>query len=139
LFFAEIAAERSDDALFMGLELTAIHAGDRRTPVGAPLARREFRLDEPSVELDLGALEVAGEADPFIPGAAIRASVVLAGSLCGASNAPLELLCGSASGSVAQPAELDLSGSTWAAVRAPQGAELPAIALNCAQDAPAPL
>jgi hypothetical protein len=137
LFFAHFSAESADSDLVIGLELRALSAADRQTPVGDVLPRREFRVSGGDVRLDLGELEITGAADPFIPGAAIRTSVVLSGRLC--SSASIDLLCGTATGAVTAPAELNLAGSTWAAVRASEAAPLPPIALDCERRAPAPL
>jgi hypothetical protein len=144
VFRAEVTSEpEGSDRLKIGIELTALSARDRASPVGAPLPRREYSLGAGRFVADLGTLDISGEADPIVPGAPISGQLSLSGKLCSAREfdgpAIIEFLCGEATGTVTAPTTLDLTGSTWAALRVSDPASPPALVLDCAGNPPDPL
>jgi hypothetical protein len=137
LLLDELSAELAGtNHITLGMTLTALSAADRKTPVGAPLPSVSAELPPGAFSFDLGVLQIAGEADPIIPGAPITGSVILDGELCADAT---DFMCGDVRGQVTAPAELDLLGSTWTLSRRPSPTELPDIVINCAMEAPDPL
>ncbi len=131
LLLDQLSAASKADELALTMTLTAISAADRETPVGASLAPVENPVPAGAFSFDLGVVEVVGEADPIIPGAAIVASVVLDGELCAGET---DFLCGGVRGQVTAPAELGLAGSTWTLSRLAADGGLPPVLINCQGD-----
>ena len=102
----------------MGIELQALsldigQTTTPREPVGAP-----GYLDGVPVSigggftLDLSGIEVPGAANPITGSDIVAGDLVLQGTV----RTP-DLWCGTASGAITVPADIDLTGSTFAAVR----------------------
>jgi hypothetical protein len=142
VFIAAVTAESAaPDQLRFSFDLTPLSAADRRTPVGGSIGRAETTSPAGAFTLDYGQITVPGEADPIIPGAPIVATVTLTGQLCGPdpTTESVSFLCGDVNGTVTQPTNLNLAGSTWTARRITDPSTLPEITINCAQEAPNPL
>jgi hypothetical protein len=141
LFVATVEASAAPSAqLRFSFDLQPLSATDRRTPVGSSTGRAETTAGVPFA-LDFGAVTVTGEADPLLPGRPIAADIALSGELCAPDPATgeVEFLCGAVSGTVSEPVELKLEGSTWTARRIQDPSSLPEITINCAGDPPDPL
>ncbi len=82
-----------------------------RQPYGDPVAYEGILVEGGCFTLDMGLVTAAGATNP-ITGSDITTTLVLEGCFEGT------FLCGTVSGFVSQPLQLDLTGSTFAAVEA---------------------
>jgi hypothetical protein len=90
-----------------------------REPIGDPLCFDELEIADNKFTVDAGVVMVTGMANP-ITGSDIVASLVMAAEI--QSD---DLYCGTVSGMVMMPLELDIMGSSFAAVRLADKAVLP--------------
>ena len=101
----------------MGIELQALsldigQVTTPREPVGAPAYLQDIPVGiGGGFTLDLVGFEIVGAANP-ITGSDIRGDLTLSGTIFTPN-----LWCGTASGAITAPANIDLTGSTFAAVR----------------------
>lgn len=99
---------------------------DRGTPVGPVITVENVPVAaDGSFIADFGNQNVPGCANP-ISGSDITANLILAGQIVNA-----DLYCGTVSGTVSRPLSAPLRGSSFAAVRVEEGAELPAPVGEC--------
>lgn len=103
-----------------------------REPVGDPIEADGVVDGEGYVVLDVGTQQVVGDANP-ISGSDIEATLKLIGQIKSA-----DLACGIIEGSVTQPFEAPLAGSTWAAITITDttAANLPAPVGKCPGEGP---
>lgn len=98
----------------------------RGTPVGPVITVENVPVNpDGSFVADFGQQNVPGCANP-ISGSDITANLVLAGQIVNA-----DLYCGTVSGTVFRPLTAPLAGSSFAAIRVPEGDPLPAIVGEC--------
>jgi hypothetical protein len=117
-FYATSTLVQNDDGtgtVTLSLQPLAIDPGEKltpRTPVGDPLLLENVAVsDAGRFEIDLGTVEVVAAANPIL-GADIVADIALEGFI-----QTSDLFCGNVTGLVTEPTELDLDGSTFAAIR----------------------
>lgn len=121
------------DIDFQPLSLDVGSTTAPREFVGDVIEVNDIPVDETgSFTADLGTLTVTGAANP-ITGSDITATLVLQGNIRSE-----DFWCGSVTGNVSSPIDLDLQGSTFAAVRVPgtDPASLPAAVIFTCADAP---
>jgi hypothetical protein len=115
-----------------GLTFSAqpLSAADRTTPVGTPITLGPFPVDATgSFTASIPGLTVTGAANSVTPGSGIAADVTLTGNLCGDGS----FFCGTASGMVTQPINVNLAGSTFTLTRLDAAHTIPAQPkLDCA-------
>ncbi len=111
-------------------------AKDRKTPVGNPIDLGPFPVKaDTSFDADFPPLDVVGAANP-ISGSDITADAEILGKMC----APANFVCGDLKGLVTKPAEIDLTGSTFAMERLDAPGAFPAQPkINCKGDLAKPL
>jgi hypothetical protein len=107
-----------------------LSATDRTTPVGTPLTLGPFPVDgKGNFTAPTPALSITGDANAITPGQLITADVTLKGNLCGDGS----FFCGTASGTVTAPIQVDLAGSTFTLTRIDAAHPIPARPkLDCA-------
>jgi len=134
LFLADVSSVPDANGTALTIGFQPLSAADRTTPVGSPVSVGPFPIAaDGAFQAALPPLVVAAEANP-ITGAEIEAQVTLNARICGAGD----FYCGTVSGRVSRPIDLDLSGSTFAMERV-SGA-LPAQPLiDCNRTPAAPL
>ena len=87
-----------------------------RTAVGSPIAVSNVAVDARGrLTLPFGAQTVTGAANP-ISGSDILATITLTGAIASADR-----FCGTVTGMVTMPIQIDLAGSVWGAIRVPAG------------------
>ena len=91
-----------------------------------PLVLEMIAVSEGVFQLDLGAVELPGAANP-ITGGDLSVTLTLRGEFVSD-----DFYCGQVEGELTAPLKTSLTGSTFAAVRVAAGAELPlAVAIDC--------
>ncbi len=122
VFKAELATQTSTTGAFdFTLQLQPLSAADRSTPVGNTSTKGPYTVTEGgSFHAPLGELSVPGEADPFSEKPLV-ATVTLDGTL----YPPAEFYCGTVSGTVTQPIQYDLDGSTFTFEKADAQGDFP--------------
>lgn len=90
-----------------------------REPIGDPLCYQDIPIVEGKFDVDAGVVNVTGEANP-VTGGEIVATLKLIGSIIDEG-----FYCGDIEGDVMSPLMANLKGSTFAAVRLADPAELP--------------
>jgi len=134
VFLAQVSTVPDPNGSALTLELQPLSAADRTSPVGSSVALGPLPIAaDGAFQADLPPLVVAGEANP-ITGAEIEAQVTLTGRICAASD----FFCGTVTGRVIRPLDLDLAGSTFAMERV-TGAPPAQPLINCARAQAAPL
>lgn len=125
------------DGTGIALELQALAAADRATPVTPPIPLRPFPiLEDGSFRIELFGFLIPGAANP-ITGENLIADVIIAGSACFEDPS---FLCGAVGGSLTLPQPLALTGSTFGMTLVEDPAELPERpVVNCAGDRAGPL
>jgi hypothetical protein len=93
-------------------------AVEGRAPVGNALVASGTVAADGTFDLDFGEIHVPGAANPIIPGVDATATLLLSGCTNGTGFS-----CGTIDGAITSPAELPLTGSTYAAI-AVEGDEL---------------
>lgn len=116
--------------LTLSLQPLAIDPGETltpRTPVGDPLVIEDIVVsEEGAFAADLGEIELVAAANPIL-GLDITTTIALEGFIQDEN-----LFCGNVTGMVSAPTDLDLAGSTFAAVRVDSVDELPEMfAIKC--------
>jgi hypothetical protein len=114
------------DVCLQPLSLAPGKVNTPREPIGDPLCYEDLLIADGKFEIDAGVVMVTGMANP-VTGGDIVASLKMVGTVIDA-----DLYCGSIEGEVMMPLMSPLAGSTFAAVRLADPAELPVdVTKNC--------
>ncbi|HSO00070.1 MAG TPA: hypothetical protein VLS89_17375 [Candidatus Nanopelagicales bacterium] len=136
LFLAQVTTSAMGDGLGFSMNLQALTAADRSTPVGAATDVGPFQVNaDGSFVADLPPLTVPNTANP-ITGSEIQADATMTGSLCD----PAEFICGTVTGTAIASITLNLDGSTFTMEKVPTpGAYPEPPQINCAGTLAEPL
>jgi hypothetical protein len=138
LFDAKVTTQKGAAGSEFKMELQALNATDRTTPVGMPLTIGPFPLGaDGGFDAKLPPLTVTGDANPLTPGMEIEATVELIGKMC----APADFVCGIVNGNVTKPVKISLNSpqSTFTLTRLMTPGDYPEPPkINCAGDLAAP-
>lgn len=113
-------------ACLQPLSLDAGKVNTPREPIGDPLCYEDLPIEDGKFEIDAGVVMVTGMANP-VTGGDIVASLKMIGTILDS-----DFYCGEIQGDLMMPLESTLAGSTFAAVRLADPAELPLdVTKNC--------
>jgi hypothetical protein len=134
VFLAQVTTEAMGDSIGLSMNLQALSAMDRTTPVGDAASVGPYQVEaDGRFVADMDPMTIVGEANP-ITGTEIVSDATLAGTLC----EPGDFICGDVTGTAQASIMLNLEGSTFTMQKITDPEMYPEAVINCARDVSPP-
>ncbi|HEY6879528.1 MAG TPA: hypothetical protein VI299_15985 [Polyangiales bacterium] len=142
VFLLDVDVSRSGARYEITIVAQPLAANDRKTPVGAPTDPQTFSVEAGGCFTSVPQLfALPAGANPILP---VQATSELSfsgnvGSALRDARGAVTFWCGQVNGRSVTPLPMNIDGSTFAATRVTNPAQLPPVVINCAMDPARPL